>query len=616
MNKLLRSVEDQFQLNLDEKMSREEEEKSFRCSGSKLQRCTSSLLLLMLLIILSIFFIIFLINQYVGLEDQRQSTRLEREEQSRWIEIQREQNLRLAREQREQQWNISLFQRETELKIAADNRESHKEILRHQENISLDQNRDQMKTEKENYQDDIIRSYLTEISDLIIKNNETLTNRGVTVTTVRLKTLHILKQLDAERKSFILEFLHENGQLKVQQSNAPLDLSKANLDGIDFRRIRQTDGISLKGTSLRHARFDNLQLNKLDLSNTNLEGAIFTGSSLKQIDFSFSILTDAQFDQVTVESMNFNKVNGFGVNFNEARISDLRFSNAKLLNSSFLNAKLSRIDIETSDFSFSNWTRCQWNSIRTGPGCVLEHADFTEAQLLGVDMINSEMSESKLVKVNSDVVTFSRTTMKNTDFSFMRGVGADFHAADVTGSNFYRANLREARFDDAIMKNVNFNGTNLYKARAYSKNFDSQQLLPALSIYGMQMHNPIKRDESLLRNGRADCDQEISVDWRIEGSGRVYCQNMTTEKTGFRLQPYLTEDTTMSQRVSLENRWDVTYWKYAKLILKGKFTNGVEIHLNGLNSTTHVLIEETLCKERNSSHFCSIRNHDDYFLSL
>ena len=147
------------------------------------------------------------------------------------------------------QLHISSKQRDQELKIAEDNRIQ-----------------DRLMANKLRW-DDILATYIKEISQILTSLNFSFVKVDPLVTSIiRTKTLTACRQLDVERKAWLIQFLNE--AVAILHGQHPIDMTNANFDGIDlstsvFNSIQQASLrlISLSGVSLINASFDERHLN-------------------------------------------------------------------------------------------------------------------------------------------------------------------------------------------------------------------------------------------------------------------------------------------------------------------------------------------------------------------
>ena len=80
-------------------------------------------------------------------------------------------------------------------------------------NIVNKQNELQRELALEQYRDEVLVTYTTQIGELLEKGNGLLTSSPIIATIARVKTLNIIRQLDPLRSSNAIRFLYEAGQL-------------------------------------------------------------------------------------------------------------------------------------------------------------------------------------------------------------------------------------------------------------------------------------------------------------------------------------------------------------------------------------------------------------------
>jgi uncharacterized protein YjbI with pentapeptide repeats len=159
--------------------------------------------------------------------------------------------------------------------------------------------------------DAILATYIKEMSGILTKLNFSSTKVDPLLTAVvRAKTLTACRQLDIERKAWIIQFLYESGAILVGQN--PIDMTNAYLDGIDlsttvFNSIQQASlrGISLSGASLINASFDERYLNGANFSGCTMLGASFRRARLDDATFQKASLRDADFTGSSTKRVNF-----------------------------------------------------------------------------------------------------------------------------------------------------------------------------------------------------------------------------------------------------------------------------------------------------------------------
>jgi len=142
--------------------------------------------------------------------------------------------------------------------------------------------------------EDTLQSYIDKISELMLRENLRESADEKVQKIARVRTLTVLRRLDAERKVSVLQFLHESGLIDKDKRIIDLsgaDLSEADLSEADLRRA-DLDGATLDGANLRGAILI-ADLSVADLRGANLSGAILREAILFGADLSGAILGGA-----------------------------------------------------------------------------------------------------------------------------------------------------------------------------------------------------------------------------------------------------------------------------------------------------------------------------------
>jgi hypothetical protein len=236
-------------------------------------------------------------------------------------------------------------------KIAREQRIEDLQLAREQRN---EDQQVQSRFTRDRYRDEVLVTYIKEVSDLLERNNGSFTTSPLAATLARIKTLNILRQLDGSRQIYIIRFLYEARQLTDVNGPAALDISTGELTEVDFRTstsFSRLEKISLAGVHLRNCTFSDISLVHVNFSFARLYNTEFSSARrLFYVNFSSAVL-----DNVTFSS-------GWlvGVNFSSARIDDVNFSSGWL---------------DTLNFSTAQLTNVNFSSVRK-----LENADFTSAR--------------------------------------------------------------------------------------------------------------------------------------------------------------------------------------------------------------------------------------------
>jgi uncharacterized protein YjbI with pentapeptide repeats len=129
---------------------------------------------------------------------------------------------------------------------------------------------------QDNQREAALQDYFDEMTQLLLEKELRHSEPTSEVRTLaRSRTLTTLRNLDGERKGFLVQFLHEAGLVYTNTavvSLAGADLSEAKFGGADLR------GANLSDTFLWEADLSKVTLHGADLSKAFLEGADLAGA--------------------------------------------------------------------------------------------------------------------------------------------------------------------------------------------------------------------------------------------------------------------------------------------------------------------------------------------------
>src|SRR6266851_666430 len=139
-------------------------------------------------------------------------------------------------------------------------------------------------TNKDNQRESALQTYIDNMSELLLQGKLRDSEEDEVRKIARVRTLTVLRRLDAARKASLLQFLHEAGL--IDKNNRIIDLSEAdlfeaklfgaNLRGADLREV------TLRGADLSHANLLYTNLRGVDLSYAKLFGAKLFGANLRE----------------------------------------------------------------------------------------------------------------------------------------------------------------------------------------------------------------------------------------------------------------------------------------------------------------------------------------------
>ena len=145
----------------------------------------------------------------------------------------------------------------------------------------------------DNQRETALQTYLDKMSDLLLHENLRQSKRGDDVRNMaHARTLTALPKLDPNRKGSILLFLVESGL--IDRDEWVIDMSYADLRGVNLSQAMKLDSISLDGANLQGANLSGAELTRVNFHGVNLQHANLSGPNLWDAD-----LTKANLKGVT-----------------------------------------------------------------------------------------------------------------------------------------------------------------------------------------------------------------------------------------------------------------------------------------------------------------------------
>jgi uncharacterized protein YjbI with pentapeptide repeats len=199
-------------------------------------------------------------------------------------------------------------------------------------------------------QDAALQAYLDQMSGLMLDRGLRTSEEGDSVRLLaRARTSTILRRLDSERNSDILQFLRE-AQL-ISGTDPVISLNRCDLSGA------QLSGVDLREGALRWADLSDADLSSSELIDTNLSDA-----SLNFANLSVAVLNNA--------------------NLSDANMSGANMSGAFLRYADLREAYLIETDLSGADLSGANLS-----------GVIMSGADLRKAVLIDAKGVSEEQLE-------------------------------------------------------------------------------------------------------------------------------------------------------------------------------------------------------------------------------
>ena len=199
---------------------------------------------------------------------------------------------------------------------------------------------------KDNQREAALQAYIDNMLELLLaKNLRSSTEDEEVQKIARVRTLTVLRRLDAERKGSLLQFLQESGLIGkdkrvINLTGANLigaNLSGANLSGVYLSRA------DLSGADLSKANLSGVVLSGADLSLANLIGANLSGVYLSGADLSGVYLSGAYLFLANLSKANLSGASLYEANLSLANLGKANLSGANLGKANLGGANLSEV---------------------------------------------------------------------------------------------------------------------------------------------------------------------------------------------------------------------------------------------------------------------------------
>src|SRR5713101_105193 len=144
-------------------------------------------------------------------------------------------------------------------------------------------------TNKDNQREAALQTYIDNMSELLLQGKLRDSEEDEVRKIARVRTLTVLRRLDAARKASLLQFLHEAGL--IDKNNRIIDLSEADLSEAKLF------GANLRGANLREANFRGADLTCAKLFGAKLFGANLHEANLREADLRGATVTKEQLEK-------------------------------------------------------------------------------------------------------------------------------------------------------------------------------------------------------------------------------------------------------------------------------------------------------------------------------
>jgi uncharacterized protein YjbI with pentapeptide repeats len=205
---------------------------------------------------------------------------------------------------------------------------------------------DRAKVERElatdRQQEAALQAYLDRMADLLLSNSFVLGEEAPR-NVARIRTLTVLRGLDARRKGLVIQFLSEAAL--IQGSQPVISLEGADLRGADLRteNLKEANFNSalLEDAKLNYAdlggAFLEAMLNRADLLGANLKDAKLAGAFLNDADLELANLRGADLQAAALVGANLKKADLTGSNLRNTFLSQEQLATVRSLKGATLS---------------------------------------------------------------------------------------------------------------------------------------------------------------------------------------------------------------------------------------------------------------------------------------
>jgi len=328
---------------------------------------------------------------------------------------------------------------------------------------------------EDNQRETALQSYIDKMSELLEKQLRKTQPEEEMCIVARARTINVLRQLNPERKGYVIQFLSESHLLSTRIIDLSFsELSEANL----YRAI-------LCNTKLYSAGLFRAMLFKANLSLANLSETYLVKADLRGAKLCYANLTGADLREADLRGADLSEAMLEGVKWKGARVNQKKipmrdpqreellcleptyFPNEKIPIDCCVYDKLEKCQEVKNDQSSTPDTKRDLSYIN------LRYVDLSDRLLPDVILREAKLTESKLVQAD-----LRRADLRRADLR-----GANLRGADLRGANLRGADLSKANLSKVAMSGVDLTRTILKHATGIAV----EELEKAKSLKGATM---------------------------------------------------------------------------------------------------------------------------------
>jgi uncharacterized protein YjbI with pentapeptide repeats len=204
--------------------------------------------------------------------------------------------------------------------------------------------------------EELFQAYLDRMSELLLEKGLRASRINEEVRNVaKVRTISILKQLDAMRVGLVFAFLRESGLMGK-------DMPIVDLTGVDFTGVNWSQA-DMGGVNLSRANFSDANLSGATFRRTTLTAAWFRNTNLHKTVFRGAKLQQAVFEDVDVSEADFGAdiFPAYGsTDIDETDLGGASFIRANFSGTHFKRTNLKTTEIDRSKLTPIQITRARW----------------------------------------------------------------------------------------------------------------------------------------------------------------------------------------------------------------------------------------------------------------
>jgi uncharacterized protein YjbI with pentapeptide repeats len=225
--------------------------------------------------------------------------------------------------------------------------------------------------ESDRQQEEALQAYFDRIIELVLKEKLSRFSPDEVRNVAKTRTHTVLRLLDGRRKGMVVLFLRDSGL--IDRSDAIIDLSGSDLHGALLASA------SLKRVNLAEADLSNADLSDANLSGSYLSATKLSGADLHAANLSGTNLFEASLNDANLTQCNLRDANVHGADLRGCRLNE---------------ADIRRADLRDVNLNVSDLVKADLRGAKL-EGAKLLGANLSQADLSGTEVAGAALEEAK-----------------------------------------------------------------------------------------------------------------------------------------------------------------------------------------------------------------------------